>query len=172
LDLFVDPLSVAGLPPGGSLNLAPPLPGLNRVLLRRLYCSLRVAPIPGVYKAVLDTGAPLTIFPYDLWHTRFNWRAGRDFDELTVAGLTAPLTGQVLGHRFGCKLARLRVPVELAGADPKGDRLRLDALVCQLAETGGPPFIVLGLWGGPFTGRRLAVEPHPHSDELLARLEF
>lgn len=171
LDLFVNSFPVVGLSTDGNLNLTPPIIGLNRVLLRRLYCSLRVPPIPGAYEAVLDTGAPLTLFPHSLWYHQFGWRAGRDFDELTVAGVSA-LTGQVLGHRFSCRLARLRVAVELAGRDPKGDRLRLDSLVCQLADTGGPPFVILGLWGGAFTGRRLAVEPLPGSDELTARLEF
>ena len=62
--------------------------------------------------------------------------------------------------------------VELAGRDPKGDRLRLDSLVCQLADAGGPPFVLLGLWGGALTGRRLAVEQMTNSDDLHARLEF
>ncbi|QJW95909.1 hypothetical protein [Frigoriglobus tundricola] len=62
--------------------------------------------------------------------------------------------------------------VELAGRDPKGDRLRLDSLVCQLADISGPPFVLLGLWGGALTGRRLAIEPRSNSDDLDARLEF
>jgi hypothetical protein len=64
------------------------------------------------------------------------------------------------------------VPVELAGRDLKGDQLRLDSLVCQLAEAGGPPFTILGLWGGAFVGRQLAVELQPNSDDLAARLSF
>jgi hypothetical protein len=171
LNLFVSAPRVGSLVPGGNLGLEPPLPGLDRVLLRQLVCSLRVPPVPGAYEAVLDTGAPLTIFPHSLWSGQFNWRAGRDFDELSVSGI-ASLTGQVLGYRYPCRLARLRVPVELAGRDLKGDRLRLDSLVCQLADATGPPFIILGLWGGAFTGRRLAVDPQPNSDDLQARLEF
>ncbi len=169
-DLIVRPLPV-GAPPG-ELILDPPVPGLNRVLLRRLVCRLRVPPVPGAYDAVLDTGAPLTIFPRDLWHHQFKWQVGRDYDELSVAGIGSTLTGQVLGYRYSFRLARLRVPVELAGRDPKGERLRLDSLVCQLAEAGGPPFVLLGLWGGAFTSRRLAVEPLPNSDDISARLEF
>jgi hypothetical protein len=171
LELFVDPPD-RFIPRDGNLVLAPPVAGLNRVLVRHLYCSLRVPPIPGTYQAVLDTGSPLTVFPHDLWYHQFGWRAGRDFDELSVAGIGTTLTGQVLGYRYSCRLARLRVPVELAGRDPKGDRLRLDALVCQLADIGGPPFTILGLWGGAFTGRRLAVETQTNSDDLFARLEF
>ncbi len=171
LDLFVTAPRVGFLAAGGNLDLNPPVAGLNRVLLRQLVCSLRVPPIPGAYEAVLDTGAPLTVFPHSLWYHQFGWRAGRDFDELTVAGVPS-LTGQVLGHRFACRLARLKVTVELAGRDPKGDRLRLDSLVCQLAESGGPPYIILGLWGGVFTGRRLLVEAQSGTDDLTAKLEF
>ncbi len=171
LELFVRP-PLRFIPPDGNLVLSPAIPGLNRVLIRELSCVLRVPLISGGYHAILDTGAPLTIFPRDLWDHQFHWQAGRDYDELSVAGIGTALTGQVLGYRYSCRLARLRVPVELAGRDPKGDRLRLDALVCQLADAGGPPFILLGLWGGPFTGCRLAVEPQPNFDDLLARLEF
>lgn len=171
LNLLTDHLDLIGLPADGNLTLDPPLPGLDRVLLRRLYCWLRVPPISGASVAYLDTGAPLTIFPHRLWHDQFRWQAGRDYDELRVAG-APPITGQVLGHRFSFRLARLRVWVELAGRDPKGDRVRLDSMVCQLADVGGPPYIILGLWGGVFTGRQLAVEPQPGGDDLIARLVF
>lgn len=78
----------------------------------------------------------------------------------------------MLHHHYSLRLARLRVPVELAGRDPKGDRLQIDSLVCQLADAGGPPFTLLGLWGGTLTGRKLAVDPQPNSDDLTASLEF
>jgi hypothetical protein len=171
-DLLVEKLDVVGLPDDGNLLLDPPLSGLSRVLLRRLYCWLRVPPVPGVRKAVLDTGAPLTLFPYQVWKHDFGWQPGRDFDELSLAGVGTTLTGQVLGHRFSCRLARLRVPVELAGSDLKAPRLRLDSLICQLADAGGPSMIILGLWGGIFTDHRLVVESAPNSDDIQARLEF
>jgi hypothetical protein len=170
LELLLEKIGLSGLP--GDLVLAPPLPGLNRVLLRRLYCWLRVPPVPGAKIAYLDTGAPLTVFPHQIWKNDFNWQPGRDFDELSVAGLSGPLLGQILGHQFTCKLARLRVPIDLAGRDPKGDRLWLGSLVCLLADPGSPAFIILGLWGGAFTGRRLTVETKPNSDDLQERLEF
>ncbi len=60
----------------------------------------------------------------------------------------APLVGQTLGFRYSFRLARLRVPIFLAGRDLAGPRLQIDSLVTQLAEPGGPPVILLGLWGG------------------------
>jgi hypothetical protein len=172
LDLLVEKMDVIGLPKDGNLSLAPPLPDLSRVLLRRLYCWLRVPPIPGARKAIFDTGAPLTVFPYQVWKNDFGWQAGQHFDELSVAGIGTTLTGQVLNYRYSCRLARLRVPVELAGSNLKSDRLRLDSLICQLADPSGPQMLILGLWGGVFTGRQLAVEQQPNSDDLQARLSF
>jgi hypothetical protein len=80
--------------------------------------------------------------------------------------------GQVLQYRYSFRLARLRVPVVLLGMDLKGDRLTLDSLVCQLADPGGPPFIILGLWGGALTNRRLVIDEEPGGDDVLARLEW
>ena len=158
------------MPADVNLLPAPPLPGLYRVLLRRLACHFRVTPTPGVKLAVLDTGAPLSLIPHDVWRFDYGWQAGRDYDELHIPGVA--LSGQALRYRYTFRLARLRVPVVLAGTNPKGDRLQLDSLVCQLADPGGPPFIILGLWGGVFTNRRLVIDEESNGDDLLARLEF
>ena len=85
-DLRTLPVPVVGLPPDGDLPLAPPVPGLGRVLLRRLACWFRAPPHPGAVDAILDTGAPLHSSRIRLWDQRFRWRAGRDYDELSVAG--------------------------------------------------------------------------------------
>ena len=167
LELFVEAARRPAIP---QFDVVPPVAGVGRVPLRRLVCHLRCPPHSGAYDAVLDTGAPLTIFPHALWSVAFNWRAGRDYDELPVAA--AHLHGHVAGRRYSFTLARLRVPVELAGRDPRGDRLRLDAIVCQLADPAGPPLTLLGLWGGAFPGRRLAVDPTPAGDDLTARLDW
>ncbi|MBX9628626.1 MAG: hypothetical protein K2X82_32815 [Gemmataceae bacterium] len=167
LELFVGPPLWPAIP---QFNVVPQVGGLGRVPLRRLYCDLRCPPHPGARQAVLDTGAPLTILPHAVWSGAFNWRAGRDYDELPVA--VANLHGHVAGRRYTFILARLRVPVELAGRDPRGDRLRLDDLVCQLADPAGPPLTLLGLWGGAFVGRKLAAEADPAGDDLAARLDW
>ena len=167
LELFVLPPA----PPAvAQFDVVPPVPGLSRVPIRRLYCHLRCPPRSGAFDAVLDTGAPLTVFPHAVWSGRFGWRAGRDYDELPVTA--ANRHGHVAGRRYTFTLARLRVPVELAGRAPRGDRLLLDPLVCQLADPGGPPVTLLGLWGGAFAGRRLAVDPDPAAGDLTARLDW
>ena len=172
LDPIVEKLDLVGLPAGGNLTLDPPMPGRANVLLRRLFCWLRVPPIPGARVGYLDTGAPLSVFPHRVWHHEFHWQAGRDYEELFVAGVGSTLRGQVLDHTYPCRLAQLKVPIELAGGDLKAERLRIDSLVCLLADPGGPSFIILGLWGGVFEGRRLSVDRLPGSDDLAARLDW
>jgi hypothetical protein len=144
LDLYVDPIRISALAGGGDIRLDPPTAGLPRVPLRQLSCALRVPPIPGAKRAIIDTGAPLSLFPHQVWADEYRWREGRDFDILTVAG-NPPLRGHMLGLRYAFRLARLRVPITLAGQNLTGPRLQIDSLVTQLAEPGGPPFILLGL---------------------------
>lgn len=167
LELFVRPPLV---PAPAQFDLTAPVAGLSRVPIRRLWCDLRCPPRSGAFRVALDTGAPVTIFSHALWSGAFGWRAGRDYDELPVTA--ANPHGHVGGRRYGFALARLRVPVELAGRDPRGDRLRLDGLVCQLADPAGPPLTLLGLWGGAFVGRRLGVDPTPAGDDLTAALHW
>ena len=57
LELFLEPKKTQHLPADGNILLDPPLPNLKRVLIRQLSCMMRVAPIPGVEFAYLDTGA-------------------------------------------------------------------------------------------------------------------
>jgi hypothetical protein len=171
-ELLVGPPVIRGMPADGNLVLDPPLPGLPRVLLRRLKCLFRTPPVSGAWEAVIDTGAPVTVIPHSAWSGAFRWRAGRDYDELAVAGTGTTLRGSLAGVRYSFRLARLRVPVELAGPAPGGPRLRLDGLVCQLADPGGPPYIILGLWGNALDGRAIRVGRRPGSDDLAAQLEF
>jgi hypothetical protein len=126
-----------------------------------------VPPIPGAKRAIIDTGAPLSSFPHQVWANEFRWREGRDFDTLPVAG-NPPLVGQTLSFRYSFRLVRLRVPVTLAGRDLTGPRLQVDSLVTQLTEPGGPPFILLGLWGGVLDGRSLKFNTAPDGDPSAA----
>jgi hypothetical protein len=160
VELIIEPVEIRGVADDGDISLDPPQPGLARVPLRRLTCYLRVPLVPGAQRAVIDTGAALSYFPHQVWANDFRWREGRDFDTLPVAG-NPPLVGQTLGFRYSFRLVRLRVPVTLAGRDLTAPRLQVDSLVTQLAEPGGPPVVLLGLWGGVLDGRRLAFATAP-----------
>ncbi len=121
----------------------------------------------------LDTGAHFALFPQRFWRDRFGWIEGRHFESCHISGI-GPLTGgRLLAQFFRVRLVRLKVPVELAGKS--GDRLRVERLIAQLAEPAtprdDPKFAVLGLFGGVFESRRLAVE-RSTADDLTARLEW
>ena len=170
IELVTQPMTPPGTTVNGDWPLAAPSRGLRRIPLRRLTCFLRVPPIPGAKRAIIDTGAPLTYFPHQVWANEFNWREGRDFDILPVVG-NPPLVGQTLSSLYAFRLARLRVPIFLAGRDLTGPRLQIDSLVTQLCEPGGPPVILLGLWGGVLDGRRLAFGS-AHDGDPSAALEW
>jgi hypothetical protein len=167
IELISQAVTLPGTTADGDWPLATPLPDLRRIPLRRLTCFLRVPPISGAKRAIIDTGAPLSLFPHQVWAGDFGWREGRDFDVLPVAG-NPPLIGQALSYRYAFRLARLRVTITLAGRGLSGPRLQVDSLVTQLAEPGGPPFILLGLWGGVLDGRRLAFGTAPDGDPSAA----
>jgi hypothetical protein len=159
--------------PHGVLPLANPLAGppLARVRALRLVCNYRVPPVSGVREAILDTGAMLSLFPRELWRDQFRWREGVHFDLCDVVGLGSVFDAQLLGIGYRCHLARLRVPVEVAGPSPTGPRFRVENLVTQLVDDAEPRLTLFGLFGGVFEDRRLAVERSP-TDDLVARMEW
>jgi hypothetical protein len=160
----------------GLLPLDPPLlnPPLNRLPAHRLFVSLRCPPSPGALDVVLDTGAYFALFPRHVWRDRFGWVEGRHFESCHLTNAGPFLTSQLLDRSFRVRLVRLTVPVELAGRS--GDRLRVNPLIAQLAEPAtardDPKFAILGLFGGVFENRRLAVERPQAADHLTARLEW
>jgi hypothetical protein len=154
------------LPLNPSLD-APPFP---RVLIRRLSCVVRCPPAPGAVDAILDTGAPITVFPQYVWNDQFKWKAGIHYEECAIDGLGTFVDAQRLSHAYHCRIVRLKVPIVIAGASLSADRLRIDNLIAQLAEVNGPKFSVLGLWGGVFTNRKLEIQSILQSDEISASL--
>lgn len=172
LDLIIRRLRVAGTDRDGNWPLAASPPGLPRVPVRRLIAMVRCPPHAGAYEIVLDTGAPLSVLPSNLWAEKWGWRPGRDFDELLVVGIGSRLRGSVAGGSYTGRLVRARVPLDLSGPTA-GPRLRLDGLIVQLADPGcGPADPLLGLWGNALDGRSLHIDRLPGSDDLAARLDF
>ncbi len=121
--------------------------------------------------SVLDPGAPLSLLPRWLWRDQFRWREGIHFDVCDIAGLGSVFDAQLLGTGYRCRVARLRVPVEVASPTPTGPRFCVDNLIIQLVDDAEPRLTIFGLFGGVFESRRLAVERQP-SDDLTARLEW
>jgi hypothetical protein len=160
--------------PHGVLPLASPLadPPFSRVRALRVLCNYRVPPVSGVREAILDTGAMLSLFPRELWRDQFRWREGVHFDVCDFAGLGSVFDAQLLGTGYRCRIARLRVPVEVASPTPNGPRFRVDNMITQLADDNDPKLTLFGLWGGVFENRRLAVERPLPTDDLTARLEW
>lgn len=158
----------------GILPLSAPLsnPTLPRVRHFRMYCNFRVPPVSGMFEAILDTGAPLSLIPRERWRDQFNWREGVHFDVCDFAGLGPLLDAQLLSHAYRCRIVRLKVPVEVAGPHPRDPRFRIDNLVAQFPETDHPRLTVFGLWGGVFEVRRLVVDRTPNGDDLTARFEW
>jgi hypothetical protein len=160
--------------PNGVLPLAAPLvsPPLSRLRHLRLICNFRVPPVAGVREAILDTGAPFTLVPRYLWRDEFRWKEGRDFEVCDIAGVGPYLDAMLLADDYRCRVVRLKVPVEIAGSVPAAPRLIVQNLVAQLPESDSPKRMIFGLWGGVFTGCRLAVEASPTPEDLAARLEW
>jgi hypothetical protein len=159
----------------GLLPLDPTLrnPPLQRLSAHRLFCTFRCQPTPGAIDIALDTGAHFALLPRRYWRDRFGWQEGRHFESCHIASVGPLIGGQLLNQSFRVRLVRLLVPVELAGKS--GDRLRIERLITQLAEPttprDDPKVAVLGLFGGVFDGRKLAVDRTP-ADDLAACVEW
>lgn len=123
---------------------------------------------------VIDTGAPFTCFPEDLW-TRF--RVGVDFEWLSFPAGTATPTGTMANWRYTFQFARFLVPLTLLDYTTAIDRpgvIAAFALGNPPAFAGRPglPPIVVGLWGGVLEGGRLAIDRDPASGQVTGELEF
>jgi hypothetical protein len=136
-----------------------------------MFCNYRVPRVPGVREAILDTGAPISVFPRWLWREQFGWREGVHFEVCDFAGVGSFLDAQLLNASYRCRVVRLKVPVEVAGSNPSHPRFRVENLIAQLPETDQPRLTVFGLWGGVFEGRRL-VDRLPTSDDLAVRFDW
>jgi hypothetical protein len=102
------------------------------------------------YRAILDTGAPLTVIPKRIW---------QDFpSEITrLQVVSGPrLVASVGGRQFPFFFGR----VWMSGFDPFGHRLPAVPVLAQFREDEIPLTepqapILLGLWGGILDGRSL-----------------
>jgi hypothetical protein len=106
------------------------------------------------FPAVLDTGAPISIFPKNAWQMVL--------PEISRVRLVEErvLTGAAAGRRYSYFLGR----VLLGAIDLWERRLRAVSVLAQFREDDTPkgepsPPILLGLWGGILEGRTLTRWP-------------
>jgi hypothetical protein len=105
-------------------------------------------------RTILDTGAPLTIFPKDLWQSFAD-----EIVRLPFVGEQGQI-GRAGGRQFSYFLGRVWVGV----TDPFDRRLPAVPVLAQFREDAIPageplPPILLGLWGGILEGRQLTRWP-------------
>jgi hypothetical protein len=121
---------------------------------------------------IIDTGAPLTIFPERIWS---QFQPGIDYDFLPFVG-APPAMARVLGWQFTFRIARFRVPLGLMDAGLTTRIARLD-VIAQFA-TGDPagwrsiPPIFVGLWGGLLEGGRLGINRIAATNQLAGELIY
>jgi hypothetical protein len=166
--------------PEGNVRLSPKLsdPPLSFLRLRRLPCLYRVALSPsrgdyGFASAIVDTSCPITLIPRHVWKKAFRFEKGKHFEVCGIANLGERMRSQLLGSSLTCRVVRLKVPVVLAGTPHTPENLlRVERLVAQLSDTDEPKEMLLGLWGGVFEGRRLAVDHAATADDIAARFDW
>ena len=107
--------------------------------------------------AILDTGAPLSIFPFMIWNVfadRIRW--------LGQPPVAAPRRVSILGGLFGYRLGRVRV----GAVDPERRWLAPATLTALFLDdtAGAPREVVFGLRNRLLDRRRLRHEPEPGAD--------
>jgi hypothetical protein len=111
------------------------------------------------FPALLDTGAPLTVFPRHAWEAfedQITWlRLNPDEVAARPPDQRTPTTS-VFGSRFPYRLGR----VWIGAFDREGRLLPAVPVIAQfrddVVQPGQPlPLLLLGLWGGILEGRRL-----------------
>jgi hypothetical protein len=121
--------------------------------------------------AIIDTGAPLIIFPELIW-SRF--QVGADYDFLPFVG-TNPPTARVGNWQFTYQIARFRVPLAVMDAGLT-TRVPRPGVIAQFA-TGNPTGlrslpVVVGLWGGILEGGRIGIDRNAQTNRARGELTY
>lgn len=148
-----------------------PTGGILAVRRAQLRCWMRLPNVSRLVDGIVDTGSPLTIVPEALW---CRLREGIDFEWLPYAGGFQPPSGLLAGWRFSFQIARFLVPLTLIDYTTQIDR---PGVVAQFTignppVTPGPPYIILGLWGGVLEGGRVAIDRDPATGSVAGAVEF
>ena len=124
----------------------------------RVFCTLVVGRDPARHEAVIDTGAPTTIFPLAIWR-----RFAAEIEWLSFADRTPSKPATVGGVTYHYRFGRVSVRV---GGRGGGELLPPLSVVAQFEQPN--PAIplsqrltrtIVGLQFGPLEGRSLVVSP-------------
>jgi hypothetical protein len=146
----------------GMLPLALPAGGTLQVPRIRFHCLARLPQFTMPRDGIIDTGAPLSCFPFSLWG-RFH--LGTDYEWLPFEPGFTPPVGQMVGWRYTFRMARFLVPIGLMDLTTEATR---SEVIAQFADNDPParagrslPQFVIGLWGGLLEGGKVAVVRTP-----------
>jgi hypothetical protein len=128
----------------------------------QLRCSTALSGSNHLFDAILDTGAPLTIFPEEVWQ---HFVRGADYELLPLPVGTPQ--ARVAGWQFAFHLARFLVPLVLIDAGlsvavPRAHVVAQFALGPRANQVSTPP-VLIGLWGGLLEGAHLGIDRDPHT---------
>jgi hypothetical protein len=131
-----------------------------RIPCLRCFVNLRVAGRPRIIDCLLDTAAPLTVFPRKVWQgdAKDKWEGFADAIEwlnpaATPGWLTSP--AGATGHTFRCRIGR----VSAETLDYEGGVLAPVPILGQFVEDDSAlTQILIGLHGGILDGRRFVLE--------------
>lgn len=146
--------------------------GTLRVPRTRLHCLLEVPGWLLPCEAVIDTGAPLCIFPESVW---LHFQPGLDYELLPFVGANPPAV-RIASWQFTFRLARFLVPLALCDVGLT-TRVERPNVIAQFANGDPPgwrstPPVVIGLWGGLLEGGRIGIDRDPHTGRATGELVF
>lgn len=151
---------------GPDVRVSDPAGGVINIPRPQFRCLLELPRHLLPQDGIIDTGAPLIIFPEIIWR-RFH--LGTDYEFLPFVGPTVP-PGRVAGWQFTFEFARFLVPLAVTDA---GLTVRVERpTVIAAFAAGDPPApqgrralppVIIGLWGGILDRGKVTVAPTPTS---------
>jgi len=159
---------------GPVLTVADPRGGAVRVPVPQFRCLVQ---LPGGLfpkDAVIDTGAPITWFPENVWRPL---RDGVDFEWLGFPPGVPPPVARISSWQFTYRMVRFLAPLTLMDYSTMVDRPDVVAAFAAgnppaYRTSKAPPPVIVGLWGGLLEGGRLAVGRDPAGGQVTGELEF
>ena len=158
---WANPLYV-DLPGGGSLAIPQP----------QFRCLIRLPNQLLPKDALIDTGAPFTFLPEEVW---MPLRVGSDYEWLPFTAGTRPPPARIAGWQFTFRIARFLAPLTLLDYSTVVERHGVIAAFAAgsvSATRKSLPPIIIGLWGGLLEGGQVGVTRDSHTGRVTGGLAF